>query len=972
MLSGKIQLIRVFSALLALVLCVSITRSQQSSSMAVTVIDERGAVIGTAAVALIDKDGNEKKRFTNDIGVVTFNDLIPGKYTLKVTSNGFAEFTKTDLNVGSGNRTSVSVKLSVTIENQQATVTANNRALNTDPESNASGIVLKGQDLDALPENPEELAYALRALAGPGAGPNGGQMTVDGFTAGRLPQKQEIREIQVNVNPFSAENDRLGFGRIDVFTKPGGPQFHGSAAALFNDRGLNSRNPFAPVRGDYQARVYGGNLSGPLVRNRASFTVFLQPRNFDDVALVNATVLDPAFRVIPFAEQAPITRRFLDGSGRVDYQVNKNNTFRARYSVGTYDFKKDGIGQFSLPSRSYDTHGSEHSLQLTETSILSATLVNETRFQYSRGSRDVFSDNESPALLVLDSFIGGGPQVGITSNTAGRWEIRNYTSIGLHRHSLKVGARLRGVQIDDLASSNFGGTFTFSGGTGPALDAANRVIRDQSGRPVQINISSIERYRRTLLFQQQGLTPAEIRESGGGASLLSLAAGNPEAKVSQIDVGAFLQDDWRIRPTFTLSFGLRYEAQTNLSDSTNFAPRFAFAWSPVFNRSKPPTTVIRGGFGIFYDRFSEGLTLQANRFNGVNQRQFVIADPRILDLFPAVPAASSLESFATPQTVLRVAGDLVAPYTIQASLSVERQMPHNFTLAATVVDSRIVHFLRSRNINAPLPGSRITDPATVERPFGNIGNIFEYESSGILKQSLLAINAYNRGNKHFTVFASYILSKTESDSDGAGTFPANSYDLRDEFGRASFDVRHRLFFGGTVNLPRKITLNPLIILSSSLPFNVVSGIDSNGDTLFTDRPSVATDLSRPSVRITGLGAFDLNPLPGQQIIRRNFGNGPATYLTNIRISRTFPLGPSPKAKGATPGAAQRGDSPYKLTVSVAAWNLLNRTNASAPIGNLSSPLFGRSTALATGAYGISGSANAAANRRIDIEVRFTF
>src|SRR5262249_17783324 len=239
-------------------------------------------------------------------------------------------------------------------------------------------------------------------------------------------------------------------------------------------------------------------------------------------------------------------------------------------------------------------------VQMTATSILNTALVTENRFQYSRARQNAIEDNQAPAIVVLDSFIGGGPQIGESSSKGQRWEVRNTNSIGFHQHSLKVGARVRGVRIENLSSANFGGTFTFSGGTAPKLDANDNVVHDPSGQPIPISISSIERYRRTLTFQERGLPPAAIRELGGGASLLSLASGDPLAKVKQFDVGAFIQDDWRLRPSLTLSFGLRYEVQTNLRGIGSLAPRLAFAWSPSFSASKPSSTVIRGGFGIFY------------------------------------------------------------------------------------------------------------------------------------------------------------------------------------------------------------------------------------------------------------------------------------------------------------------------------------------------------------------------------------
>ncbi|MFP5265188.1 MAG: carboxypeptidase regulatory-like domain-containing protein [Blastocatellia bacterium] len=1017
---------QVLCATLALVFCANQVIAQQGTgAFRGQVTDELGGVIIGATITLIDTNNVERSTTTNDQGVYVFTGLAPGKYFLRAIANGFALYENEAVEIGAGRRDALNIKLIATIEKQKVTVNSGDAPLSTDPDANKGAIVMKGKDLDALPDDPDDLANALQAMAGGSAGPNGGQLYIDGFSGGTMPSKEAIREIRINQNPFAAENDRMGFGRIEILTRPGVDKYHGSVSATYNNQLLNSRNPFVVNKPDSQYRVVTASFSGPLIAKRSSFFLNLFHRDIDDNAIINATILDPSLNVIPFSQAVVVPRRLTDPSIRLDYQLNKNNTLMGRYNYGNDSFKNIGIGGFSLPSRAYNISNTDHTLQLTETAVISPAIVNETRFQYLRDVRKLKGDNSIPTLIILDAFTGGGSNVGLSVNILDRLELQNYTTWSLKRHTFKFGGRLRGVLIDDVSSNNFGGTYVFFGGAAPLLDANNEVVRDRDGQIVLTEITSLERYRRTLLFQQQGLTPSEIAALGGGPSQLSIAGGNPGADVRQWDFGGFFQDDWRLRPDLTLSYGLRYEAQTNISSDLSFAPRFAFAWSPGAATSNRPTTVIRGGAGIFYDRFGENLTLQASRFNGVNQQQFTVTDPSVLGAFPLVPSIETLSAFALPQNRFRLADDLTSPYMIQSSISIERQLPKNFTLTLTYLNARGVHYLRSRNINAPLPGTfDPLVPGSGVRPFGDVGNIFQYESSGIFKQNQLIFNLSNRLNRFVTITGTYLLSKFRSDTDGAGTFPANTYDLRDEFGRASFDVRHRAFIFGTINLPRQVSLNPFVFVSSGAPFNITTGVDTNGDTISNERPALATDLSRSTVKITPFGAFDLSPLPGAQIIPRNFGEGSGYFSINMRVSKTFGFGRSGSARaaigqqaqgrgstgGATPtgaGAGRFGDggqggarpggpgggpppgavmgggggggseSPYNLTVSINASNIFNHTNPGPPVGNLSSPLFGRSTSLASGGIsfgggGFGGGNSVANNRRIDLQIRFSF
>jgi hypothetical protein len=972
-------------------------RAQTSGTLAGPVTDKTG---GTIAGATVEVSGPAQKTATTDgQGAYRIAGLPPGSYLVVVSRARFSPFAQNDVAVAAGAPTTFDVALELAPIEETTTVESE-APLGLDASESAGAIVLKGDDLEALPDDPDDLAEALQALAGPAAGPSGGQLFIDGFSSGRMPPKESIREIRLNTNPFSAEHDRLGFGRIEILTKPGTDRLRGGTEFEFMDESFNSRNPFAPNRPPYQRREWDANLGGPLSK-RASFFVDVARRDIDDNEIINATILSPSLDPVSLSQAIVTPQHRTTVSPRLDYQLGEKHTLVARYSFTESGRENAGVGGFSLASRAFDTQNRQHTIQLTETSILSDRAVNETRVQYVRNRNAQQGDNEVPTLQVEEAFTGGGSQVGLARDDEDRFELQNVTTWARGKHSLRAGARLRGTRLVDVSENNFGGTVTFAGGVGPVLDANDQVVFGPDGQPVLTTLTTLERYRRTLLFQSLGLPAAQVRALGGGPSQLRIAGGDPEASVTQWDVAPFVQDDWRVTPNFTLSLGLRYEIQTNIDSALDVAPRVAFAWSPKKGEERPKT-VVRGGFGVFYERFGESLTLQADRFDGVSQQQFLITSAAVLDPIrfgadggvAGVPSVSELTGFALPQNTRRVADDVKAPRTLQASLSVERLLPGNVTASAVLVSTRMRRMLRSRNVNAPLPG-------TGARPLGTAETVYQYESTGRFDQEQLIVGLNSRMSRTLTLFSRYFLGRARSDTDGAFSFPASSYDLDAEYGAAGFDVRHRFVLGGSVRLPGEVRVNPFVILSSGRPFNITTGRDNNGDTLFTDRPAYATDSSKPGVKQTAWGLLDPNPEPGQAVVPRNLGRGPSFVMVNLRVSKTVAFGKRPEGAGPDgepprgpggppppppgPGGGGRGgfgggggfrggfggdssDGRPTLTLSLSAQNVLNKVNPGPPVGNLSSPFFGQSLSSAGG----WGGGSAAGNRRLELEVRVGF
>lgn len=335
---------------------------------------------------------------------------------------------------------------------------------------------------------------------------------------------------------------------------------------------------------------------------------------------------------------------------------------------------------------------------------------------------------------------------------------------------------------------------------------------------------------------------------------------------------------------------------------------------------------------------------------------------------------------------------------------------------------RIVHVIRARDVNAPFPATITELTPNGIRPDPTKGEIYRYEASGQFNQRQFFIGFNSRFSRMFQLNGNYSLSKTTNDTDGQGgqLFPMNSYDASGEFGRSSFDIRHRFTMFGTINLPWwKVVLNPFVIANSGPGFNITTGQDRNLDRQFNERPSFAgpnADCSSRTIRCTRFGNFNLAPLPGETIIPRNFGEAPGFFVLNLRVNRTFAFGTKGNAAaqarpaGQTPATAaasepkrvaggpggpmvaggggggparvapagagpQGGGAPvekrFTLNVSINFQNILNHVNLATPVGNLASPSFGESLGVA-GGFGGGGGSSGGGNRRIYAQLRLNF
>jgi len=921
------------------------------------VTDPTGALIPSAKVVLSGANGEGKSANSGSDGAFRITSVAPGKYILVITAKGFAPTTVDDVEVQSGQVLQQNVTLQLPVEQQQVEVTSESLGVSTNADENANAIVIKGKDLDALSDDPDELQDELSALAGPAAGPNGAQIYIDGFTGGQLPPKSSIREIRINQNPFSAHYDKLGYGRIEILTKPGTDKLHGNAMLMGNDSAFNSLNPFVSQEPSYYTTFMNASAGGAMGRKASWFGSIFRRDNASNT-IINADLLDSNGAPYNYTAAFANPQSRLDLGPRFDFQLGEKNTLTVRYMLDRQVQSNSGVSQFALQSQAYNVSNYENSLQISDTQTLSPNAVNETRFQYLRDRDSQTAQNTDPTVTVQGAFTGGGSNAGVVRDHQDHFEFENDTTLAKGTHAIEFGARFRMTRDANFSTSGFNGNYIYSS---LAAYAANR--------------------------------PSEYE----------VTAGNAGSSVNLFDAGLFYQDDYKFRPNLTLSYGVRYEAQNWIGDHNDWAPRISLAWAPKTGKG-PAKTVIRAGYGWFFDRFSSTYVLDAIRQNGINQQQYVVKNPSFYQNAPPPSALASLSTVAP--TIYQVAPNLRASLNMQAAAGVEHQFGKVATASFTYVSSRGVHQYLSDNVNAYLPGTYNAATGSGVRPNGINENIYQFQSGGIYNQNQLMMN-YTVRAKRLSLFGFYVLNFAKADTSGATYFPSNQFDPGADYGRANFDVRNRFLLAGNLQGPYGVSFSPMLVVNSGNPFNIVTGQDLNGDNQFNDRPAYATAASTDVIQ-TSYGTFDLNPSANAIRIPYNTGMGPGQLSMNARISKSFGIGPRMEGSGAVGGFGGPGGGPppgggprggpggggapggglgpgglsgnggpprfdqtvarrYSMTFSAMTRNVFNNVNLAQPVGVLESPLFGKSNALAGGFF-----SSPASNRSIDLQLMFNF
>ncbi len=941
-------------ALIAVLLCIGAVAdpflTAQSPSTTGTLIgvvaDPSGAVIPNA---IIHVDTHKPSAFThpNTTADATGNyslALPPGTYDITIIAPGFDPFVGTAVISHTGGATHLNAALVIATEAEVVDVTA---GTSTSAADNKSALVFSSAQLDTFSDDDSTFQQQIEALAG--ADPTQpSSVYVDGFSGGQIPPKESIREIRINSNPYSAQYQDLGFGRIEIFTKPGADKMHGRLMAFANDSALNTQNPFVGTQPPYYQVFFRGNLSGPIGKKTSFFANAVYNKQQNN-SLINALATDTSNSPVNFAVASPTVNT--DDSFRLDRQVTPNNVFTARYEFNYSSTSNGGLTALqTLPTEAYNSNSTTQTLQLSDSQNIGKNKVLETRFQYVRSRINQNPISTAPTVMVDGYFNGGGSGSQISRDNQDRYELQEYFSLEHKQHFFRIGGRYRFMRDANFSNGNFNGTFTYS----PTQNTA---------------ITALQNY--------QSNTPSQY----------SLTTGNPSATIAFGDLGIYAEDEWKARKNVTLDFGFRAETQSAIPDHFDPAPRIGAAWAIGQTDKKPPIVTLRTGFGLFYDRFGlpqwgqtgpTYLLTSVRRSTGTLEQQYLITNPSVACV--DAPTLNTCNSGATvaPPTLYNVDPKLRSEYQVVTGFSAERTFGKFGSITVNYLHQQGDHEWTSLNINAPLPGTYNPNvPTSGVRPLGGTQNIYQFASNGFNRTDQVFGNAQLNFGKNINLWAFTGLRIKNGDTNGPTNFPTNQYHLAADYGRTSSPV-YRLFTGGNFKLPYGFTANPFIAYLSRQPFNITAGSDLNGDTLYNDRPSFATAASPASqIYKTAYGTFDATPQPGETIIPYNYGSGPNFFYTEVGIRKGFHFGqlpPTPVAPPAKPGPdgklpppPPKPDRPYDLGFGAEADNVFNHTNPSAPVSVLTSPQFGTSTTL-------NGSFNSSpnANRMLFFYTNFTF
>jgi hypothetical protein len=877
------------------------------------VVDQTSAGIPTATVTLTPPVGQPITAATDERGVVTIPSLPVGTVKVHVEFVGFETYDG-ELAIRRGaNNLNVTMKLAGFTDEVVVS-----EAAPVGGETRGSSLVttLTAEEVDALPDDPEDLQAYLEQLAGP----EGATFYMNGFRGGRLPTKEEIRTIRIRQNSFSADGHESG-GRagIEIVTRPQAESYSGNVNLGFQNDALNARNAQAITETPEATRQVQLQFRGPLIRNKTAFSLTVS--GTDRYTSNNIIAVDRYGNRIGEEVQVPTDQRNVNAG--IEHPLTKNSTLRVNYQRTQSEARNQGLGSFDLPERARVTESNGNLFRTQIQGIVGKTSLNEIRFQLNRNTSNVASVSDAPTVLIQDAANYGG--AGVTShNLAQTFELADNFDFTPHRnHQVRVGLLLEG------------GNYEYFDQTNP------------DGRVIYASWNDFDIGRKLQTSRRDGTVNTSF---------------------NQYQLGFYVQDEIKVNNRLSIGVGLRNEMQTHVNDKLNLMPRLGFSLNPGGDR-----TSIRGGYGIYYDWYEASLYDQTLRLNGVAQRDIQINHTYELDEFgnPILDSSGMAIETTPPYTdPARIptnktiqSASLELPYVHQASLGVQHQLLSNLSVQVTYQRQEGRNQLRGIDINTP-----VYNPATglFARPDPSFGIITEIQSTGkSVSDRLTTQTRFQLPQQRGMVQFSYQLGKARSDFQGATSLPSNSLNPELDWGPQGQDIRHQAQIGGMVRLPWDMRLQSNFQYRSAPAYNWTTGLDSNLDGVINDRPEGVSRNSLRGESTWNITQASLNKSFGFGGPRAGTGNNqgqgnPRNNQGNFQGGGGFPGGGG-NFQGGRGGNnfGNAGNQRFQVNFSVRAQNPLNRVIQTGWTGNQRSPYFMTAT----------GVQNA---RRVEFETSFRF
>jgi hypothetical protein len=842
-----------------------------SSAVHGTVADATGAIIPGAEVDLLDPNGSvDAVLRADDEGNFQFNPPHPGSYTLVVSEPGF-ETVRSPLVIApvvaaASARAAITLPAAALVRivmpplsvSTTVRVSGDSEDLAA-PDANHDSSIMTAGDLKALPIFDNDYQTAMSAFLDDSAASTGGSgLMVDGVEANRATvSASAVQEIRINQDPYSAQYYYPGRGQMEIITKSAADHYHGQFNFLFRDSALNAQNALAPSKPFEQRRVYEGHVTGPIPHfNKSSFLASFNRAEEDLDQVVDATVVPTS--AVPSGNllaNVPAPTRDTEFSIRAAHQFGDRHSGYIQYSYQDWTGQNQGVGGQTLASAATNSQYREDDVVAHVDSTLSPMLLNQASFVAEHDFSRNKNTAEAPRISVPGDFLGGSAQSDAFS-TEYNARLSDMVTWTHGKHLVKMGVgtpHLDRRGFDD--NTNALGTYTF----GPTLAADG----------VTVLQTALQNYTANL------------------PSAYSQNTGDTHFVYGQFEVGGFIQDQWKISSRFTITPGIRYDWQNFLANRRlGFSPRVSFAWV-VDEASK---TVVRGGGGIYYDRFGSGPLLDLARYQTARRRAIVFSlNPATLPSTGCVPIVDCLTLSSQPPNIVQLEPNAKIPYQIQYGVSVERQLGEKATGTVSAYTARGIDSFRSVDINAPTPQSDYT-----VRPDSEYGRIRQMQPEGFWEGSGFDLSYRGRLNKYFTGFGRYTWSHYESNTNGIGWYPQNQYAPNDEWSDASFDRRQRLGVYAMVHPEGLLNLSAGIFANTGTPWTILTGADAYGDDLFNSRPDGVARNTETSPSYVDLDLrwghdFAITPNKDEEAPRVGFSAGAFNVLNHENLTGIDPV-----------------------------------------------------------------------------------